>query len=555
MQINAISANVNQNLNPKKSKVEGNSYHTNLLNNNASKNTSFAGLGSALKEGSTKVFKFIDNSSFFVEFLIIDTLSMILPRVLVGLNRDKEELGHLNYKAGAEELGREALSGPSMNLIPMATLAAASALKPASKMEKSTLQGLNGLLKETISEGASNNDLSKSFAKKVFDSAFDGKSVLPNDKNEFVELLNKANSSKSKKDFKLNSAKFVEKVVEINNNLAAESAPLNAKNIKIGKEIKSEINAAHLFEDFSAYSKDIVSKVSKLSKENAVEMIDKLGKNRSVLKFGTALAAFFAVGGFLKQLPKLYQKGGLSPAQESALRASGKSSQEEEKKDSKVSFGGKLDNFCKLERSGTMSRGLFILNAFVFLLGSRILTSRDKDERRETIIRDIPTIVVSVKGVPMISDAMGKVLQKKSGFAINQNKHVASYSQIQDWHTIDNNLKSGLNGFANRIDSLGGNMKKVCSALGNEIKDQVKNFSENNKDFMKDVLKDDSLKSKITEALKNPNNGAVKQASFNKTITKMTGFGATMVAIGLLLPKINIAITKAVHKNDNAKQQ
>lgn len=551
MQINAINANVNQKLNNNKSKVN-NQYQTNFLAQNNNQNVSFGGAGSALKEGATKLFKFIDNSSFFVEFLIIDTLSMVLPRVAVGLNRDKEQLGHLNYKAGAEELGREALSGPSMNLIPMATLAAVSAVKPASKMETSTLKGLSENLKDVVANSKS-SDLQKELADKIVENAFSGK-VSKEDKNVVAELLNKVNSCKSKKEVKEASAKFVEKVAEINNKIATGSAPLNAKKLKLGK---GEVNAAHLFEDFGAYSKDVISKVAKADKSQAAQMIDKLAKNRGTLKFGTALAAFFAVGGFLKQLPKLYQQKGLSPAQESALRASGQLPAEntENKEDKKVSFGGKLGNFAKLERGGTMSRGLFILNAFVFLLSSRILTSRDKDERRETIIRDIPTIVVSVKGVPAISNAVGNVLQKKNGFAINQNKSVASYAEIQDWHTIDKNLKSGLNGFAERMNTLGGNMKKVCSALGGEIKDQVKSLSENNKEFMEQISKNETLRNKITEALKNPNNGAAKQAAFNKTVTKMTGFGATMLAIGMLLPKINIAITKAVHKNDNLNKQ
>ncbi len=553
MQINAINANVNQKLNNKQAVKNNNvQYQTNLLADNKDQNVSFGGLGSALKNGSTKLFKFIDNSSFFVEFLIIDTLSMVLPRVAVGLNRDKEQLGHLNYKAGAEELGREALSGPSMNLLPMATLAAVSAVKPASKMETSTLKGLTENMKDVVANSSANTDMHKELAGKIFDNAFNGASK--EDKNAFVELLGKVNSCKSRKEVKEASAKFVEKVAEINNKLATTSAPLNAKSVKLGN---GEINAAHLFEDFGAYSKDVIAKISKADKSDAAQMLDKLAKNRGALKFGTALAAFFAVGGFLKQLPKLYQQKGLSPAQESALRASGQLPAQEDAKtgDKKVSFGGKLGDFAKLERGGTMSRGLFILNAFVFLLSSRILTSRDKDERRETIIRDIPTIVVSVKGVPMISNAVGSVLQKKNGFAINQNKSVASYSQIQDWHTIDGNLKSGLNGFAERMNSLGGNMKKVCSALGGEIKDQVKGFSDNNKEFMAELSKNESLAKKVTEALKNPNNGAAKQAAFSKTITKMTGFGATMVAIGMLLPKINIAITKAVHKNDGINKQ
>ena len=547
MQVNSISTNLTPKSNNKLNKNNNNTqYQTNYLADTKD-NVSFSGIGNALKEGSTKLFRFIDNSSFFVEFLIIDSLSMLVPRVAVGLNRDKEQLGHLNYKAGAEEFGREAFSGPGMNLIPMAVLAAATKAKPAAKMETSTLRGLNESLKAAVNSANANIDLNKAVAENIFDNAFGN--AAKTDKEVFVELLNKATSCKTKKEAKEAAQNFVSKVVEINNKIAKDSAPLNAKNVKLGK---GEINAAHLFEDFGAYSKDITSKVSKLDKKDVSQMLEKLTKNRGTLKFGSALAAFFAVGAFLKVLPKLYMSKGLSPAQESALRASGQL-QNKTEDENKVSFGSKASDFFKLDRSGTMSRGLFILNAFVFMLSSRILTSRDKDERRETIIRDIPTILVSVKGVPMISDAVGKVLQKKSGFAINQNKHVTSYDQIQSWHSIDANTKSGLKAFGDRLDSLGGNMKKVCSSLSKDIKEQVAKFSSNNQEFMAELSKNKQLSEKITEALKNPNNNAVKQASFNKTITKMTGFGATMLAIGMLLPKINIAITQAIHKND-AKQ-
>ena len=77
----------------------------------------------------------------------------------------------------------------------------------------------------------------------------------------------------------------------------------------------------------------------------------------------------------------------------------------------------------------------------------------------------------------------------------------------------------------------------------------------NNKTFMKEILQNEKLSETITKILKNPENKAAKNAAFNKTITKMTGFGATLLAIGLLVPKLNIAITKAVHQNDNKAKQ
>lgn len=558
MKINSVTVNANQGL-KLENQNKNNNYYTNYLSEN-NQNPSFSGLGSSFKNISTGIFKFIDNSSFFVEFLIIDTLSMLVPRVFVGLNRDKEQLGHLNYKAGAEEFGREAFSGPGMNLIPMAALALASAAKPASKMEKSTLEGLNAAMKNVL-KNSNDTNYAKDLAEQVFENVFANSkaNVSKADKEAFIKILNKASEKLDKKDAKNAVQSFVKKVAEINNRISPEHAPLNPKNLNLGGK---EINAAHLFEDFGAYTKDVVSKVSSLDKKQASKVLDRIARNRGALKMATAVTAFFGVGAFLKQLPKLYQQKGLSPAQESALRASGQlPAENSENKKTEPAFKGKgnlaskFSEFFKLDRSGTMARGLFITNAFVFLLGSRIFTSRDSDERRECIVRDIPTILISVKGVPVIGDIIGKMLQKKYGYAITQNKHVASYSQVQDWHTIDKNLTSGLKGFGERIDKLGGNMKKICSSLNPKLKDELKNYSSDNKTFMKEILQNEKLSDTITKILKNPENKAAKNAAFNKTITKMTGFGATLLAIGLLVPKLNIAITKAVHQNDNKAKQ
>ena len=56
---------------------------------------------------------FIENNGFLGEFLTIDSCGMMIPRTAQGYTRNMEELGHLNYKAGREEMVRELLSGPA----------------------------------------------------------------------------------------------------------------------------------------------------------------------------------------------------------------------------------------------------------------------------------------------------------------------------------------------------------------------------------------------------------------------------------------------------------
>ncbi|MCQ2789280.1 MAG: hypothetical protein MJ229_02770 [bacterium] len=327
--INNIQAN--KNIKNDKNKMPN---QTNYLSNNMAKDSvSFGGAGAKAGNVITKIFKKLDNANFFVEFLIVDSCSMVIPRILVGLNRDKKELGHLNYKAAKEEAGREIFSGPSMNLIPMAILTGVSAIKPAARMTHNSLDGLTDAAKKYVSNEYFNaKDMEKAdgFAKQLFKEAFDDKNfkqhLFKDEKaikqQAFVDALTKSTDKKlSKKEMKAAKQSFIDLVKDINNSTIKKgsSAALDASEMNIsGKTIK----AVDLFEDFSQYQKDIMSKVSKeTDSKKMVEMIDKLKKNRVALKAITAASAFFAVGGFLKILPKFYQQKGLSPAQESALLA------------------------------------------------------------------------------------------------------------------------------------------------------------------------------------------------------------------------------------------
>ncbi|MBQ3311187.1 hypothetical protein IJG72_03835 [bacterium] len=311
--------------------------------NVSNNNVSFNGVGSTLANGANKVFKYIDRSSFFVEFLIVDTLSMVVPRIMMGLFRDRDKLGHLNWKSAKEEAGREVLSGPSMNLIPMGILTAVSALKPASRIERNDLAYLSEVAKATTQNNKLN---SKNIAEKIYEASFGETKEnvaericdaisghTKENKNKFVELLEKTTQTKGK-ERKQALNEFVEFIKSLNNNSASKTAPIHADTImfnleKINSSAARELNlstksisAENLADAFKAFKNDIIEKVNSSNVKNIPEFIEKLKKNRSTIKFATAITAFLAVGTFLKALPKLYQQKGLSPAQESALRAS-----------------------------------------------------------------------------------------------------------------------------------------------------------------------------------------------------------------------------------------
>lgn len=248
---------------------------------------------------------------------------------------------------------------------------------------------------------------------------------------------------------------------------------------------------------------------------------------------------------------------------------------------SKINFKGTspketLKEFLTLNRAGTMGRDLFIANAFVFLLGTRLVTSRDKDERREILIRDIPTIVIAVVGVPVIQDAFAELIQKKTGYAFMEDgpkngiiasgankifnkifnkdsqKNIISSGQIEDWYQFNNELSAGFKGFTKRLSN-GGNLHKIFSSF-DDLKGRLKDFSkEDNEKFMEKLFdgseESNSLVKEFEKAFSTKGNKAFKKASWARTIPSLIGLGLALGLIGLFIPKLNIFITETIHKN------
>ena len=297
------------------------------------------------KSGVGNVMEFIERKGFFAEFLIVDTFSMIAPRILIGLNRDRKDTkerkgtGKLNYKAGAEEALREILSGPSMFLIPMGILTAVKKFGPAAKIPKDTMHGLTSNLEEVVKEAKDSKIFEKAetideaLAGKLFDSTFarhdlDGREDL---KKQFVEKLINRDPGPKKKLFSLDKvitpADEFEKVVVLINNNVKKPTTKETRIISDGKDF--ETTALKLFEDFKHYSSDVIEKLTQKNfvkegvekfRTGAEEFLTGIQKNRSNRRIRASWASFAAVGAFLFYLPKIYQLSKLSPAAESALR-------------------------------------------------------------------------------------------------------------------------------------------------------------------------------------------------------------------------------------------
>jgi len=346
MKIKPLDSN-NKNIMSSQNNIKSGYIH--LSNQPITDKVSFSGF----KNGVSGVFEKM-GTNFFLQFMIVDTLSMIIPRVVIGLNRDREKTGKLNIKAGAEEAGRELLSGPNMGLIPMGILAAVSHFAPASHMHTDTLSALTQNMSSVVSDikgvkELNNKNLNKKLAEKMFEDAFgddkqfkfnnESKNVL---KSKFVALLEEAPTFDFKmfrnKEYSAKASEFESLVKEIHN-LNTVIQPSDTNTIKLSltklvnnKETKifNSVGSKEFFKDFRNYSKDIVAKFIKENcsnvsldkcKSHSVEFLNKMQKVRTKIKISTVIAAFFAVGLFLINLPKVYQRGKISPAQESAKRA------------------------------------------------------------------------------------------------------------------------------------------------------------------------------------------------------------------------------------------
>lgn len=268
------------------------------------------------------------------------------------------------------------------------------------------------------------------------------------------------------------------------------------------------------------------------------------------------------------------------------------------------SFKEKGIELLNLKRQGPMSRDLFVINAFAFLLGTRLVTSRDKDEKREILIRDIPTILIAVMGVPVFQDLLAGSIQKGSGFAfmeentkpiaeqsgiiaprINQlfgvKQQVVSYAQLKDWYVFDKNLASGFEGFTDRLENQKGNLKKIFASLSDDIKTKLEALNPQFKDkkfgfkdkesgikdkivadnkLFKDTLFNKSKKSNevlelIKQAFSEADNKALKEASWMKTLPTLVGLVLTLGLVGFFIPKLNIHITETINKKRQSEEK
>ena len=231
----------------------------------------------------------------------------------------------------------------------------------------------------------------------------------------------------------------------------------------------------------------------------------------------------------------------------------------------------KAGEFCNVDsRNGSLSRTMFFLVATIFLLGGRFIKSRDNDERREVVTRDVPAIALSVAGAPMANKAMAYAVTKKTGVPIItldgakgfMNANFTSQKQLIDWYSDLG--KNPLVNFAETVNKHGGNLQKVFKKLGFTDKlNAITNATDNNAilNAINDAKANNTEAYKLLEeAMKSlgKDNKLLKFARNAQASVKIAGIGLTAAILGFFLPRLNIVMTRNKYKkrvNEGKMQQ
>jgi hypothetical protein len=258
---------------------------------------------------------FIETNGFLGEFLTVDTTGMAAPRAIQGYNRNKKELGHLNYKAGTEETIREALSGPAFFFVPAIVLGVAAMIKGKSAKVTTdaidAFKGIMGKASKNITDVKNSKEVKEKFIDSLTSHAFKDFNNETGEIGKIKDILSKVVDAKNEKG----KGYFEKRKVVKNAKKEAEAAlstlnKANGKNInnttvlKIGEK---DMEITNLIDDIPNYLHDFNQKAQKSSvaKEN---FIDTFHKQAEKTRRTTNILAVSALSAFLLIIPTLYQK-------------------------------------------------------------------------------------------------------------------------------------------------------------------------------------------------------------------------------------------------------
>lgn len=300
--------------------------YTNPLNNNT-EYAKFKKAPSFRANPAVALATFIESNGFLGEFLAVDSTGMMFPRALQGYLRNSDELGHLNYKAGHEEVVRELLSGPAFFYVPLAVLSAASILRgKAAKVSTKMLGEFKNVMKNTSVNLKNATETKTNFVKSIVKDSFKD---FQNERclvDEISELMNKnvtekfsfkdsiLNLFKSKSDKVASASTYRNKAIE----LVTKLNKANGKNLDNAGAVEfngKSFDVAELFDDMRNYLDDFTKKAQKTTQDKDT-FIEKFHESAKNLRYAANILAVSALSAFLVIIPKLYQTGDKFPGKD-----------------------------------------------------------------------------------------------------------------------------------------------------------------------------------------------------------------------------------------------
>lgn len=225
---------------------------------------------------------------------------------------------------------------------------------------------------------------------------------------------------------------------------------------------------------------------------------------------------------------------------------------------------------CNVEANGSLTRPMFFLVGFVFMLGGRFVKSRSKDEKREVVTRDLPAVAISAYGAALLNSGMAYMVSKTSGIPVLQFKDSSksflkssfvSQKQLKDWYSGFKNLENPVINFASTMNNHGGDISVAMDKLG--LSKQFKNVV-GDKKGSEEVLKLlKSAKDSKSAAFKDLENGLknvkddnalLKSALKSQSMVKLGGILTSAALLGVFLPWLNIQTTRKKYQQNEAKK-
>lgn len=558
--------------------------------------------------------KKIETGGVLVDFLFVDMIGMVIPRVYQAFTRNREELdGKLNVKNGKEEFIREIFSGPCMFIIPIIFgLVSRKIFGRASQIQFKALDSLTdsfGRILNKINKADDKTYLKKGFYKNIFEEAFEKhrKIKLENPVNidEKIEKLTEhALKVEKGEKVKENTTQINNIVSDINKSHGIHLE--NSHNITLKDGLVKE--AATLTDDLANYSKDIVEKVAEHASENKFSYLKKLHNSKIKGRRINLVSTFLATSAFLYSIPVMYKQNKQFPGLNGLIKEKKSTKENENKQESSqktLSFG---QNSTPTDRyfdfnGHNVPYPILAFYTLGLMLGCRWFQARNDDERREVATRDFSGLVTIVFAIPVLRNITSTLMRKASGVSISKvlksvkdhfdpNNKPFSFANIKDVYSGVSKYKNGIVDFAQNIHNHGGELRKVFNFLSDDSKKALnaifetlshqntvvksgngilqKHFKagkselrlpETNKEIIEILKKakaNNDLKHHIetvTKELDNPKNSLVKFAEAQKSIPEAISIVAVSVFLGWFLPWFNINYTKKLYKNKNAKEQ